>query len=165
MMKTQSILSSVLLAAAVVISNPAASRAAPPPNAEGTTLAHGPISSLDADVTGLTVYGPTPAGVRVDVAFKGRLRGRLQGTMEGVDYSVIRADGVTELHVRAKVTTPDQALISVEISGIMVNGKVSDTEVKFLTAAPQYAWLMDKIIVGKGFATTEKISVKYFLVD
>jgi Protein of unknown function (DUF3237) len=164
-MKHRSLLNSLLLAAAFVVSNPATLRAAPPPNAEGSSISHGPMAILNADVTGLTVYGPTPVGVRVDVAFKGQLHGRLQGTMEGIDYSTIRADGVTELHVLAKITTPDQALISVEIKGIMIEGKVRDTEVKFLTAAPQYAWLMDKIIIGKGFATTEKISVKYFLLD
>ncbi len=153
------------LVTAIFVGGPIGSVAAAPPSAESAPLSHSHVAVLDADVTNLIVYGPTPAGVRVDVAFKGILRGRLQGTMEGVDYSTIRADGVTELHVLAKITTTDQALISVEINGIMVNGKVSDTQVKFLTAAPQYAWLMDRIIVGKGYATTESISVKYFLVD
>lgn len=163
-MKSRMLFNLALLAATFV-GGPVGSVAAAPPNAESANLTHGHVAVLDADVTNLTVYGPTPVGVRVDVTFKGTLRGRLQGTMEGVDYSTVRADGVTELHVMAKVMTPDQALISVEISGVMVNGKVNDTQVKFLTAAPQYAWLMDRIIVGKGYATAEKISVKYFLVD
>jgi hypothetical protein len=85
--------------------------------------------------------------------------------MEGVDYSTIRSDAVTDINVRAKVVTPDQALISVEISGNITNGQVTDTQVKFETAAPQYAWLMDRIIVGKGTATTEKLAIKYFLVE
>lgn len=155
------------LAASLCVSfiSPAGNQAFAAPSAERANAHASPLSMLAADVTSLTVYGPTARGVRVDVAFKGTLQGRLSGTMEGVDYSTIRPDGVTEVNVHAKITTVDQAIISVEIEGTLVNGQVTDTHVRLLTAAPQYAYLQDKIIVGKGFATQEKLGIKYFIVD
>ena len=113
----------------------------------------------------MTVYGQTPHGVRVDVAFQGELQGRLNGTMEGIDYSTVRADGVTEIDVRGKIVTTDQALIAVEMRGTMIEGQITDTQVKFAANASQYTWLMDKIIVGKGWATTEELGVHYYLIE
>jgi hypothetical protein len=155
------------LAAALCVSfiAPGGHQAFAAPNAEHASAHTTPLAMLAADVTNLTVYGPTAHGVRVDVAFKGTLQGRIAGTMEGVDYSTIRADGVTEVNVHAKIMTFDQAIISVEIEGTLVNGQVTDTHVRLLTAAPQYAYLQDKIIVGTGFATQEKLGIKYFIVD
>ncbi len=156
---------SVVLASAMFVGISSNSPAAAAHPTDRVSIDASPIAMLSADVTNITVYGPSPHGVRVDVAFKGSLHGRIRGTMEGIDYSTIRPDGVTEVNVRAKITTEDQALISVEIAGTLINGQVSDTQVKFVTAAPQYAWLMDRIIVGKGTATTEKLAVRYFLVE
>lgn len=162
-MRTTSLIRSTIAATAVFLS--ASSNTEAWAHGHHSAMRLVPLANLAADVTSLSVYGPTPNGVRVDVAFKGELHGRIDGTMEGIDYSTVRSDGVTALSVRAKVVTVDQALIAVEITGTMQNGEITDTQVKFLTAAPQYSWLTDKIIVGRGEATTEKLTVSYFLVE
>jgi Tfp pilus assembly protein FimT len=164
-MGNHKLIGTVVVATLLMLVVPASSQTFDSHAVESSTLSSLPLATLNADVTNLTVYGPTPYGVRVDVAFKGRLQGALSGTMEGVDSGTVRADGVTDVNVRAKIVTDDQALIAVEIVGNLNNGRVTDTHVRFLTAAPQYAWLTDKIIVGKGFATTEKLGIKYFVLN
>jgi len=165
MMKIRRFFGSMVAISTLAVAVPAENQALAAPSTEHADARAEPLSTLAADVTQLTVYGPTARGLRVDVAFKGTLHGRINGIMEGIDYSTIRADGTTEINVHAKITTQDQALISVEIQGVLVNGQVSDTSVRFLTAAPQYAYLQDKIVIGKGIATTEKLAIKYFLVQ
>lgn len=163
-MKTRRLALALVAASSLFITSSSTKTLLAAPHDERGGLHAEPLATLNADITQLTVYGPTARGVRVDVAFKGTLQGRLSGTMEGVDYSTIGADGVTYVDVHAKITTLDQALISVEIEGTLVNGQVTDTRVKFLTAAPQYAYLQDKIVVGQGLATQQKLEVKYYLV-
>lgn len=122
------------------------------------------LATLSANVTDVIEYGETPEGVRLDVSFEGRLRGQLRGVMRGVDYVLIRGDGVFEINVRAAVFTDDGARISAEIRGNLIDGDIRDTSVKFVTGHPDYQWLHDQIIVGKGWTDGETLDVRYLIV-
>jgi hypothetical protein len=134
-----------------------------PESAEGGVRGIQQLATLDATVTDLVVFGETPHGLRVDVSFEGRLSGMIEGVMRGIDYSLIRPDGVIEIDVRATILTDDGALISAEIEGNMVDGRIRDTSVRFLTGHPAYQWLHDKIIVGKGWSFEDRLHVRYFI--
>jgi len=121
------------------------------------------LATLSGTVTDVVVYGETPHGIRVDVSFEGRLSGMIEGVMRGVDYSLVRADGVIEIDVRAAIFTDDGAAISAEIKGVMVDGRIRDTSVKLLTGHPAYQWLHDKIIVGKGWSVGDALNVRYYI--
>ncbi len=121
------------------------------------------LATLSGTVTDVILYGETPHGIRVDVSFEGLLSGMINGAMQGVDYSLVRSDGVVEIDVRASILTDDGAAISAQISGNMVDGRIRDTSVKLMTGHPAYQWLHDKIIVGKGWAIGDELSVRYFI--
>lgn len=122
------------------------------------------LATLSGVVTDILVYGETPHGVRMDVAFEGQMSGQLQGFMRGMDYVLVRPDGVSEINVHATIATDDGALISVEITGNLVDGSIRDTHVQLETAHPDYQWLHDQVIVGRGEATETELTVRYYLV-
>ncbi len=121
------------------------------------------LATLSATITDIILYGETPHGIRVDVSFEGRLSGMLNGVMRGIDYSLVRNDGVIEIDVRASIVTDDGALISAQVSGNMKDGRIRDTSVKLVTGHPAYQWLHDKIIVGKGWAVGDQLDVRYLI--
>ncbi len=122
-----------------------------------------PLASFRGRVTELITYGPTPLGQRLDAHFEGELDGeRLKGRMKGVDYILVRSDGVAEIHVRAAVTTLEGVNLSLEIYGYHRDGIIRDAQVKFLTGDPRYLWLTDKIIVGKGKSEKGLLEFEYF---
>ena len=115
-----------------------------PPNLE--LLAH-----MKADVKQMINYGLTPLGHRIDVVFEGRLSGGIvTGSLQGVDYFLMRADGVGQVDVRGTITTEDEAVISVCISGYVIGSKFIDPAVKLVTGDERYKWLGETIICGTG---------------
>ncbi len=128
-------------------------------SAEGVRL----LATLSGTVTDVLPYGETPHGLRVDVSFEGLLAGMINGAMQGIDYSLVRGDGVVEIDVRASILTDDGAAISARIRGNMADGRIRDTSIELLTGHPAYQWLHDKIIVGKGWAIGDQLSVRYFI--
>jgi hypothetical protein len=135
-------------------------------NEKSTTFSVGPLEllmSLKAKPVEFVHYGDTPLGLRMDVHFEGALEGGvISGTMRGVDYVLVRSDGVGELNVRAVIVTNDGANISVQISGYQCNQELRDNQVKLLTGDERYLWLNDKLIVGKGMASADGLEVDYF---
>ncbi len=121
------------------------------------------LATLSGTVTQVIPYGETPHGIRVDVSFEGHLSGMINGSMKGIDYTLVRSDGVLEIDVRASIVTDDGALISVQINGNMIEGRIRDTSVKMVTGHPSYQWLHDKLIVGKGWAFGDQLNVHYFI--
>ena len=114
--------------------------------------------------------GAGPHGTRTTVqvtggAFEGpRLRGRLVG---GADWLITRSDGVTELDLRLTLETDDGALINMQSFGLrqgpaavleaIARGETVDpasyyfrTQVRFDTAAAQYAFLNKLLAVATG---------------
>jgi len=122
------------------------------------------LTTLSGVVTDILLYGETPHGVRMDVAFEGQLSGEINGFMRGMDYVLVRPDGVFEINVHATITTDDGAIISAEITGNMVDGSIRDTHVVLETGHPDYQWLHDQVLVGRGAATETELTVRYYRV-
>lgn len=125
-------------------------------------LAH--LASYKARITDVINFGKTPLGRRLDVHFDGELKGeKLSGRMRGVDYILVRADGVAEIDVRAAITTDDCINISVALSGYgEQDGGIRDAHVKFLTGDERYNWLMSRIVVGKGKSAAGELVIDYY---
>jgi hypothetical protein len=122
-----------------------------------------PLSSLKAKITELFDFGDTPIGKRTDVYFEGDLTGdKISGKIRGVDYMLVRSDEVSEIDVRAVITTNDEVNISVQISGYLHNAEIRDASVKLMTGDEKYKWLTSKIIVGRGKLTSDGLEVNYF---
>jgi hypothetical protein len=88
-----------------------------------------------------------PEGARFDQVFVGELRGpKLRGRISGTDYLYVRADGLFQLHLHARVTTDDGANISLSSEGISLQteGKKETqlrTAVSLFTGSETYRWL------------------------
>lgn len=122
-----------------------------------------PLSSFKGKITELFDFGDTPIGKRYDVYFEGDLSGgKISGKMKGVDYILTRSDEISELNVRAAITTDDGVNISVQISGYLRNEEIRDASMKLITGHEKYKWLTSKIIVGKGKITSEGLEINYF---
>ena len=121
------------------------------------------LMSFQGKVTELINFGNTPLGRRFDAYFEGELtEGVLSGRMRGVDYILVRPDGIAEINVRAAVTTQEGVNISVLISGYHQNGEIKDTYVKMVTGNENYRWLSSAIIVGKGKSAGGNLEIDYF---
>lgn len=134
-------------------------------------------------LTDITEYGPSmqailtgeaqiPAcGLRVDLSFVGESRGKLAGKIEGIDYLNLRADGRMELDIKAKITTPDGALIAVAAGGVGLpqpgsTASLLRENVKLTTAHPDYAWVnpLEIWAVGEADVETKKVMVRGYRV-
>jgi hypothetical protein len=121
------------------------------------------LTSFKGKVTELIYFGDTPLGKRFDAYFEGDLSGGvLSGRMRGVDYILVRSDGVAEINVRAAMVTQDGVNISVQISGYHQNGEIKDTYVKMVTGNKDYSWLTSAIIIGKGKSVGGTLEIDYF---
>jgi hypothetical protein len=121
------------------------------------------LMSFQGKVSELINFGKTPLGRRFDAYFEGDLSGGvLSGKMRGVDYILVRPDGIAEINVRAAIVTQDGVNISVLISGYHQNGEIKDTYVKMVTGNEKYLWLSSAIIIGKGKSTGGNLEIDYF---
>ena len=88
-----------------------------------------------------------PAGARFDQTFEGVLRGPvLNGRISGTDYLHVRADGLFQLHLHARVTTGDGVNISMSSQGISMQIEGEElTQIRagvtLITASEAYSWL------------------------
>lgn len=110
-------------------------------------------ASLQAILAGETP--PPPSGLRVDVAFEGTATGRLAGALRGVDYANLRADGRTELDIKAEITTSDGEMIALAADGVIIPQPESPVgllreNVKLTTASAAYSWVNPLQIWGIG---------------
>jgi hypothetical protein len=87
------------------------------------------------------------SGARFDQTFEGTLNGpRLSGKISGTDYLCVRADGLFQLHLHARVTTEGGISIAMASEGvsIQVEGeKLTQLRatVSLFTASETYNWL------------------------
>ncbi|MEJ2559212.1 MAG: DUF3237 family protein [Anaerolineae bacterium] len=87
------------------------------------------------------------AGARFDQTFEGMLHGpKLSGKISGTDYLYVRADGLFQLHLHARVTTEDGANISLSSEGVSIQTegeKVAQlrSAVSLFTSSESYSWL------------------------
>jgi hypothetical protein len=101
------------------------------------------------------------------LAFEGVGKGRLVGKIRGVDYVLMRADG---LDIRATLETEDGHRIAAHIDGVgtpRANEPIVDLaeNVRLTTAAPKYDWVNSRQIwaVGTVNLSTGKILVEGFI--
>ena len=121
------------------------------------------LTSFKGKVTELIYFGDTPLGKRFDAYFEGDLSGGvMSGKMRGVDYILVRSDGVAEINVRAAIITSNGVNISVQISGFGQDEEIKDTYVKMVTGNENYRWLSSAIIVGKGKSVEGNLEIDYF---
>lgn len=132
------------------------------------------IIEYSLDITGITDSGTAfedilsgkeiipPQGVRVDVAFCGKITGKINGEISGVDYIYLRADGRINLDIKAKIVTEDGQKIALTADGA---SHPSDTggiaelaeNVQLLTSSERYAWVNKRQIWAYG---TVNFSIK-----
>ena len=87
-----------------------------------------------------------PQGARIDVLYAGTIKGRVTGSIRGVDCQVVRVDGRLDLDARATIETTDGRRIALSASGVGTPRTGEPTadlfeNVRFITAAVDYAWL------------------------
>jgi hypothetical protein len=64
---------------------------------------------------------PPAEGARFDVYFEGPVTGgKVSGSVTGVDYLHIRADGRSQLHIHAEITTEDGKKIALAADGVVL---------------------------------------------
>lgn len=93
-----------------------------------------------ASVTGASPIGLTPSGVRLDAQFTGRITdGPLTGcTVEGIDYLLIRPDGVGVIDARQLVSDGNRVIAAVRAAGyVFAPSLVPDLVV---LADPAFQW-------------------------
>ena len=87
------------------------------------------------------------AGARFDIHVKGAAHGpKLNGAVVGVDHLLVRADGHSQLHIHARITTEDGQNIALFADGVAVPQKGTTflqlrESFSFLTASQTYTWL------------------------
>src|SRR5687768_13256005 len=81
-----------------------------------------PLYRFDAGLTEIVPVGLVPEGVRLDVHFEGTVtEGSLGGTrVRGVDYLLLRADGVGVIDALETITADDGRAISAHARGYIV---------------------------------------------
>lgn len=101
--------------------------------------------SMDAITAGQM---PLPLeGARFDQVFKGVLHGpKLRGKMSGTDHLYVRADGLFQLHLHARVTTEEGVNIAFSSKGVslQIEGEQAvqlRAAVSLFTSAETYKWL------------------------
>jgi len=106
---------------------------------------------MKAKVSSLVNYGLTASGIRFDVGFEGQLSGgTITGKMQGIDYFLMRPDGVGLIDVRGVIYTDDGAKIAISIAGFMTGPEIKDSHVCLETSDEKYKWLCNATVVGKG---------------
>jgi hypothetical protein len=75
--------------------------------------------ALDARLTGTIPIGLVPEGLRLDIAVEGTITDgpMTGGSVSGVDYLLLRPDGVAVLDVHEVVTLPSGSVVSLQVRG------------------------------------------------
>jgi hypothetical protein len=87
------------------------------------------------------------SGVRLDLHLEGPVTGpRLNGMVKGVDYIYLRADGRTELHIHAAITTESGQNVALAADGVAVRQGASSVfdlreNVTLMSSHPEFSWL------------------------
>jgi hypothetical protein len=102
-------------------------------------------ASADALLSGQVT--PPPEGARIDFYLDGPVIGpKLKGMINGIDYLYFRADGRTQLHIHAEITTAEGKNIALAAEGIAVRQEGSSVcqlreNVTLLTNHTELSWV------------------------
>lgn len=96
--------------------------------------------SFTARFTDLKAIGITPSGLRLDVSFAGTVsEGPLAGEpIEGIDFLLIRPDGIGVVEVREVIGSPTSRQVALHCSGYIV--PPFEMPPLAVIAGPSFAW-------------------------
>jgi Protein of unknown function (DUF3237) len=143
------------------------------------------LFEVSVDLASPLAIGQTPHGYRQIVPITGgsfegpNLKGKI--LPDGGDWLLVRSDGVGELDARATLQTDDGALIYVTNRGYLTNipqltprymagEQIPPEEYYYVTTpsfetdTPQYAWLQQVVVVGRGSLIPGGVSYQFFAV-
>jgi hypothetical protein len=106
-------------------------------------------------------------GARFDQVFDGELHGpKLSGKISGTDHLYVRADGLFQLHLHARVTTEDGVNISFSSEGVSlhIEGEKATqlrATVSLFTSSETYKWV--NILQVWALGTLDPIKGKAFV--
>jgi hypothetical protein len=136
------------------------------------------LMTYRADLEEPVEVGAVPSGSRqiYDVAggsFEGpRLKGKFLAS--GGDWLLIGNDGVGRLDVRATLETDDGARIYLQYHGVLVlnekivaalaEGRETQTQPRFETGDPRYAWLNSTVAVSQGRVLPNAVEYRVYQV-
>jgi hypothetical protein len=97
---------------------------------------------FEAALTDIVPIGLVPEGVRLDAHFEGTVaEGALDGArMRGVDYLLLRADGVGVIDAYETITTGDGRAISVHARGYIVPPPGVEMPPPHVLLDPDFRW-------------------------
>jgi hypothetical protein len=144
------------------------------------------LLDMHADLEAPQVLAGTPAGMRqIFIVEGGSVEGlRITGKIlpGGGDWAMVRGDGAIQLDVRGTIQSDDGALIYITYSGLLIAdpaifGRLLQAEdVKlneyyfyinpvFQTGAPQYAWLNQRIAIGRGKVVPGGVDYRVWTIE
>jgi len=108
--------------------------------------------------------GLVPEGGRINHPFAGDIRGPIiHGKVDGIDYFLMRPDGVGLLHIHGVITTDRGDQISLEVSGFMTRTPDGLYALKgaiaYQTGSKEFAWLNSTQGAVDGFFDLTKMEV------
>lgn len=120
----------------------------------------------------MNVIGRTPAGLRLDFAFRGTATGPFwegERVVEGVDCATVRSDGHMDLDIRATIGQGKQQ-VAYRASGVSLAGEERGTAhpqelLTFQTADEDLAWLNERIGVALGSGVGSDLTLTVYLVN
>jgi len=144
------------------------------------------LFDMHADLEAPQVLAGTPDGMRQIFIVKGgsvdgpRIKGRI--LPGGGDWAIVRSDGAVQLDVRGTCQTDNGALIYITYSGLLVAdpgifGRLLQAEdlplieyyfyinPVFQTGAPQYAWLNQRIAIGRGKVVPGGVDYRVWTIE
>lgn len=151
---------------------------------EQPTLTH--LFDAQLELEPPQMVGQTPGGMRQFFAVKGGTFAgpEIKGTAlsGGSDWALLRTDGAVQLDVRMTFQTDDGALIFSSYSGLIVAsmevlGRAMSgedvplskyyffTNPLFQTASEKYAWLNQRVAVGRGRVGAGSVSYRVWTVS
>lgn len=117
-----------------------------------------------------TVFGPTPAGMRIDFSLIGTANSphwEGERPVSAVDYVTVRADGNMDLEIHG-VIGEKREKVSYRARGVSIahpDGSASPKElITFQTANEGLSWLNDEIGVAFGTGGAGRMSLDFYLV-
>jgi hypothetical protein len=136
---------------------------------------------IDVDVEPVVELGSVGSGIRRYVPFRGGSfsgRDRLRGSIAvgGVDWQLLRPDGVLEIDAHYTLVTDAEELIEVRSSGVRVAGaevagRIASgaevdpseyyfrTHIRLMTASPRLQWLNELLAVSTGARQRDRVRI------
>ena len=111
------------------------------------------VYRLDADLGKQIPIGLVPEGIRLDAPFSGTIvEGHFTGaSLQGIDYLLLRADGVGVINAHEVITTPAGQSISVHAQGYITLPEGMPLPPPDVLLSPEFHW-PDVALPLHGFA-------------